>query len=64
MLVSPLRFDPSFEKLEEDEAETTREIVKAMRGILEITQIDYGHAVRSVHAKSHGLRGQDPGVRT
>jgi hypothetical protein len=55
MPVSPLRFDLSFEKPEEDEAETTREIVKAMRSILEITQRDYGHAVRSVHAKSHGL---------
>ncbi len=26
-----------------------------MRGILETTYKDYGHAVRSVHAKSHGL---------
>jgi len=55
MPVSPLRFDPSFEKPEKDEAESTRGIVEAMRSILEITQRDYGHAVRSVHAKSHGL---------
>nr|WP_284507261.1 catalase family protein [Caballeronia sp. ATUFL_M2_KS44] len=48
-------FDPSFEAIPEDEAETTRELVETMRSITEKTSHDYGHAVRSVHAKSHGL---------
>ena len=30
-------------------------IDQALRSILETTSEDYGHAVRSVHAKSHGL---------
>jgi hypothetical protein len=57
--VRPLPFDPSFERVPDDEAETSRELVEAMREILETTYADYGHAVRSVHAKSHGLlRGE------
>jgi hypothetical protein len=51
----PLPFDPSFEQIPDDEAETTRQLVEALHDILEITSKDYGHAVRSVHAKSHGL---------
>ncbi len=55
MAGTPLRFDPSFETVAPDEAETTRELVETMHKILETTYKDYGHAVRSVHAKSHGL---------
>lgn len=55
MLDAPLRYDPSYEQPEENEAETAREIVETMRTISETTFKDYGHAVRSVHAKSHGL---------
>jgi hypothetical protein len=55
MPATPLRFDPSFEQPEPDEAETIRALVETMRGISETTAKDYGHAVRSVHAKSHGL---------
>ncbi|MDB5999475.1 MAG: catalase, partial [Rhizobacter sp.] len=51
----PLRFDPSYEQPEPDEAQTTEELIKALRGIAEKTARDYGKAVRSVHAKSHGL---------
>ena len=55
----PVPFDPRFEHLEFDEAETARELVETLRGIMETTAKDYGHAVRSVHAKSHGiLRGE------
>ena len=43
------------EQLEPDEARTGAEIVEVMRSISETTWADYGHAVRSVHAKSHGL---------
>jgi len=52
---SPVRFDPSVERPEEDEAETGAELIATMRKILETTYKDYSHAVRSVHAKSHGL---------
>lgn len=52
---SPLRFDPSMERPEPDEAETFAAIAAQMRKINEITAKDYSHAVRSVHAKSHGL---------
>lgn len=55
LMIRPLRFDPSFEQIPEDEAETTRELVETLRSIIETTYKDYGHAVRSVHAKSHGL---------
>lgn len=53
--VRPLPFDPAFEQIPDDEEETSRELIDALRGILETTSHDYGHAVRSVHAKSHGL---------
>ncbi|WP_144110343.1 catalase family protein [Paraburkholderia sp. BCC1886] len=53
--IQPLRFEPSFEQIPDDEAETTRELVETLHSIIETTYKDYGHAVRSVHAKSHGL---------
>jgi hypothetical protein len=53
--IRPLLFDPAFEQIPEDEAETTRQLVEALHGILEVTSQHYNHAVRSVHAKSHGL---------
>ena len=51
----PVRFDPSMERLEPDEADTQRELNETFRSILEKTSRDYGHAVRSVHAKAHGI---------
>ncbi|WP_250469143.1 MULTISPECIES: catalase family protein [unclassified Caballeronia] len=51
----PLPFDPSFEQIPDDEAETTQQLAEAMRSITEKTYADSGHAIRSVHAKSHGL---------
>jgi hypothetical protein len=55
----PLLFDPAFEEIPEDETQTTAELVEAMRSIIEKTNADYDHAMRSVHAKSHGLlRGE------
>ncbi|WP_250517415.1 catalase family protein [Caballeronia sp. INDeC2] len=53
--IRPLPFAPAFEAVPSDEAETTAELVQTMRAIAETTYRDYGHAVRSVHAKSHGL---------
>jgi hypothetical protein len=52
---APLRYDPSVEQPETDEAEVGAELVKTLRGISETTFKDGGHALRSVHAKSHGL---------
>ncbi|BDA86913.1 catalase [Aureimonas sp. SA4125] len=55
----PLLYAPDCEMLEPDEAETAAAIVETLRSIMETTSADYGHAVRSVHAKSHGiLRGE------
>jgi len=51
----PLRYQPAFESLEDDEAETTRELKEKLHQISEIVHRDEGHAYRSVHAKSHGL---------
>jgi hypothetical protein len=52
---SPIPYSPSVEVLEQDEGETDRQLVETLRGISEITYADSGHALRSVHAKSHGL---------
>ena len=51
----PLTFDPTYEVIEPDEAQTFSEMRDAMRHIVEVTSKDYGHAVRAVHAKSHAL---------
>lgn len=51
----PLRYQPAYESLEEDEAETTRELEETLVKIASIVHKDEGHAYRSVHAKSHGL---------
>lgn len=51
----PVRFSPSVEQPEADEAETIRGLEEQFKKILETTSRDYGHAVRSVHAKGHGL---------
>ena len=48
-------YDANVEQPAAGEAETIGAINASMRGILETTWEDYGHCVRSVHAKSHGL---------
>ena len=56
---SYLRYSPDIERPEPDEAETARAIAETMRSIAEKTLADGGHALRSVHAKSHGfLQGE------
>ena len=52
--IPPLRFDPSFETIPADEAETQRGLTEAMLSIARRTQADTGHAYRCVHAKAHG----------
>jgi hypothetical protein len=51
----PLRYQPSFEKVEDGEAETTRELIQTLEKINATTYRDGGHGLRGVHAKSHGL---------
>jgi len=51
----PVRFDPSVEKVQPDEGDTIKDLEGSFRTILDTTSKDYGHAVRSVHAKAHGL---------
>ena len=53
--IEPIRYQPSFETLEDDEAQTTRELEETLIKIASIVHKDEGHAHRSVHAKSHGL---------
>lgn len=52
---SPVRYTPALEQPEAGEAETYAELRDTLRGIEETTSTDYGHAVRAVHAKAHGL---------
>jgi hypothetical protein len=54
-MTSPVRYEPSVEKIEPDEADTIRGLEEQFKIILDRTSADYGHAVRSVHAKGHGL---------
>lgn len=51
----PVPYDAAVEQPQPHEAEAATSVNESMRGILETTWRDYGHAVRSVHAKSHGL---------
>lgn len=51
----PIRYSPALERPEPDEAATAADLARTMGSIRETTFRDYGHAVRPVHAKSHGL---------
>jgi hypothetical protein len=58
-IAPPVRYSPDVETEQPDEAVTIDGLKQAFDVILERTSEDYGHAVRSVHAKSHGiLRGE------
>ncbi|CRN04301.1 hypothetical protein PYEL_00060 [Pseudomonas sp. URMO17WK12:I11] len=50
-LVVPLPFEPGFEQIPEDEAQTSQALQDTLREIMETTFKDNGHANRSVHAK-------------
>lgn len=59
MTGSPVRYSPDVEQRQPDEADTIQQLNEAFDVILERTAEDYGHAVRSVHAKAHGvLKGE------
>lgn len=51
----PVRYSPSVEQVEPDEAETIQGLEEQFQKILDTTSQDYGHAVRSVHAKGHAI---------
>jgi hypothetical protein len=51
----PVRYTPAVEQPAADEAQTGAELNAQFEKILDITSADYGHAVRSVHAKGHGI---------
>ena len=51
----PIPYQPRFETPEEGELETQQGLVDTLHKISETTYRDSGHALRSVHAKSHGL---------
>ena len=58
-LPAPLRFTASMETPEENEAETNAGLIEQLGKISQTTFENSGHAIRSVHAKSHGvLRGK------
>jgi hypothetical protein len=52
---SLVRYTPDIEQLEEDEAQTTQGLIETLQSISEKTFADGGHAMRSVHAKAHGI---------
>lgn len=52
---APIPFAPTVESPRPDEPALEARILESMRNIRETTLKDYGHAVRSVHAKSHGV---------
>lgn len=52
---APLTYQPSFEKLEEGEAETIHSLIETLEKISHTTYADTNHGLRGVHAKSHGL---------
>lgn len=54
-MTAPIRFTPAVEKPEPDEAETIAALNQQFKAILDTTSQDYQHAVRSVHAKGHGI---------
>ena len=52
---TPVRYDPALERPNADEAEAIKGLEDTFRTILDTTNKDYGHAVRGVHAKGHGI---------
>ncbi|MBU2359176.1 MAG: catalase family protein [Alphaproteobacteria bacterium] len=52
---NPVKYSPSVETLMEDETETIAGLKDTLTDIMDITSENGGHAIRSVHAKSHGI---------
>jgi hypothetical protein len=54
-LQAPVRYSPDVETVTSDENETIAQLNQTFDKILQTVAEDSGHAVRSVHAKSHGI---------
>jgi hypothetical protein len=54
-IAPPVRFTDSLETRQDDEDKTIQDLNVTFDKILETTSQDYGHAVRAVHAKAHGI---------
>ena len=54
-IAAPIRFNDGVETRQDDEDATIDELNTAFDEILDTTSKDYGKAVRSVHAKAHGI---------
>jgi hypothetical protein len=54
-MTDPIRYSPDLEDVKPDEAETVEQLNEQFDIILKTTHEDYGHAVRSVHAKAHAI---------
>lgn len=54
-LAMPVSYRPDVETIRDDEAETIGKLNETFGKILNKTAEDYGRAVRSVHAKAHGI---------
>ncbi|MET0367615.1 MAG: catalase, partial [Methylobacterium sp.] len=52
---APVRYSPDVESLKPDEDKTIEGLCRTFDTILQRVADDSGHAVRSVHAKSHGI---------
>lgn len=52
---TPVRFSPNVEQVQPDEGEAIQGLSQTFDKILQTTSKDYGHAVRGVHAKGHGI---------
>ncbi len=55
MTATPVYFTDAVETPIADEDQVHRDLIDTMHSITETTSNDYGHAVRSVHAKAHGI---------
>ncbi|MET0426927.1 MAG: catalase family protein [Microvirga sp.] len=55
MIGTPVRYAPDVEDVRPDEAQTIEGLCATFDTILQTTAENDGHAIRSVHAKSHGI---------
>ena len=55
IIAPPVRFHADVETRQDDEHDTIEQLNTTFDKILDTTAEDYGHAVRSVHAKAHGI---------
>lgn len=53
--ITPLKFDASYEVQEINEQADIASLNKTLQKIADVTSKDYGKAVRSLHAKGHGV---------